>query len=423
MVAVALADVVAARVVVGYEPPTRQNRLTVAFRVILAIPHYLFFWILTLISIFAAIAAWFVALVTGRIPAGLHNFLAQVVRYGTRIYSYTMLLTDRYPPFNLSSDDFPVSVEIPRTRLNRVAVLFRLILQIPAYLLLTLVGYGMWIAGPFIWLIVLISGRMPRSVFEAVGSTIRYQTRYYAYMALLSPAYPAGLFGDRAREESAPFGDIVPAPVAPPTVSWPKFPGADSGDIGADSIPAPPTGSDLAAPSWPAWPWTSPVPAIRPRATTLVLSRAGKRLVALFLVLGVLYYVGSGVATATLGSTSSALADVEDAHATLSDAVHQFQTQAATCQRQSDFGCLQSATEDLSAAFDDFGSRLTAIDLPSSAQSAADELLSVAGRITDFLNQLATSSSPQAYAQQEPQFEALGNQFDQAYQRLVNTLS
>jgi hypothetical protein len=407
-------------VVVGYEPPAKQNRLTVAFRVILAVPHFLFFWLLTIVATFAVIAGWFIALVTGRLPRGMHTFLSEVARYGTRIYSYTMLLTDRYPPFSLGSEDFPVSVEIPQTRLNRAAVLFRLILQIPAYLLLTLVTNGMFIAGFFIWLIVLISGRMPRSVFEAVASTIRYLTRYYGYMALLSPAYPAGLFGDRAVGQPAPGAEILPSPGGPPAPLWPSFPGTD---IGADWVPPPSPESAFALPTEPAQPWASTVPVMPPRATTLVMSRAGKRLVVLFIVLGVLYYVGSTVAAFTVGTTSSALVNVEDAHGSLTDAVSQFQTQAANCRSQSDFGCLQTATQDLSTAFGDFGGQLTSIDFPSSAQGAAKDLGTVTAEMTAFLAQLAGTSSPQAYAQLAPQFQVLGNQFDQDYQRLINALS
>jgi hypothetical protein len=418
--AVLLAEAVPARVLVGYEPPAKQNRWTVAFRVILAIPHFLFFWVLTIIATLGVIGGWFVALVTGRLPAGLHKFLSQVVRYGTRIYSYTVLLTDQYPPFNLDSDDFPVSVEIPRTRLNRAAVLFRLILQIPAYLLLTLVTYGMFVAGFFIWLIVLINGGMPRSVFEAVASTIRYQARYYGYVALVSPAYPAGLFGDRPSESQVPAGDIPSSPVGSPAPEWPKFPGPE---IGADSIPETTAESAFALPNETAVPWATPLPAMRPRATTLVMSRAGKRLVVLFIVLGVLYYVGAAVGAAAIGTTSSALLDVQDAHASLSNAVTQFETQATTCRRQSDFACLQTATQDLSTAFDDFGAQLTSIQFPSSAQRAAKQLGTVTADMTAFLHQLAASPSPQAYAQQAPQFQVLGNQFDQAYQRLVNALS
>jgi len=287
-------------------------------------------------------------------------------------------------------------------------------------LVLTVVTTGMVIAGFFIWLIVLISGRMPRSVFEAVASTIRYQTRYYGYMALVSPAYPAGLFGDRDVEEAAPAWDTLTSPGGPPAPGWPSFPGPD---IGSDWIPGPTAAAPVARPPEPAALWPSPPPLMRPRATTLVMSRAGKRLVVLFIVLGVLYHVGTTITAYTARSTSNALVDVEDAHGSLTDAVKQFQTQAATCRSQSDFGCLQSATQDLSTAFDDFGSQLTSIDFPASAQNAADDLGTVTDDMTTFLNKLAATPSPQEYDQQAQQFQALGSQFDADYQQLINDLS
>jgi hypothetical protein len=43
------------------------------------------------------VGAWFCVLFTGRIPEGLHGLLAWAVRYQGQAYSYSLLLTDRYP--------------------------------------------------------------------------------------------------------------------------------------------------------------------------------------------------------------------------------------------------------------------------------------------------------------------------------------
>jgi hypothetical protein len=49
------------------------------------------------VAFVAAVGAWFCVLFTGRIPQGLHGLLAWAVRYQGQAYSYSLLLTDRYP--------------------------------------------------------------------------------------------------------------------------------------------------------------------------------------------------------------------------------------------------------------------------------------------------------------------------------------
>ena len=182
-------------VAVSFAPPEPQNRLTVGFRFLLAVPHILFFLVLVLVAEVVVTVGWFAALILGRLPDGLFDLLSGVVRYATRLYAYNLLVTDRYPPFSEKESDYPVEVEFTRSRLNRLAVLFRIFLVMPAALLAGVVTSGLSIAAFFIWLVVLVTGRMPRSLFEGVAATLRYQTRYYAYLALVTSAYPGGLLG------------------------------------------------------------------------------------------------------------------------------------------------------------------------------------------------------------------------------------
>ena len=76
----------------------KVNRLTVAFRVILAIPAAIVSTLLT--SGFATImvfVAWLTALIAGRLPVSLHQAFTAVLRYTIRYYGYLYLLTDVYP--------------------------------------------------------------------------------------------------------------------------------------------------------------------------------------------------------------------------------------------------------------------------------------------------------------------------------------
>jgi Domain of unknown function (DUF4389) len=83
------------------EPPVRR-RLSVAFRIILAIPHIfvlafmLFAWTVT------TVIAWFAILFTGSYPQGLYDFGVGVLRWRLRVEAYLLLMVDEYPPFSLS---------------------------------------------------------------------------------------------------------------------------------------------------------------------------------------------------------------------------------------------------------------------------------------------------------------------------------
>ena len=79
-----------------------RNRLTVFFRYILAIPHIIIVGVLGYAVGVVALIAWVIALVTGSVPPGLHNFIAGYLRWNLRYSAYLLLLTDEYPPFSLT---------------------------------------------------------------------------------------------------------------------------------------------------------------------------------------------------------------------------------------------------------------------------------------------------------------------------------
>ena len=82
-------------------PEGERDRLTVAFRLILAIPHLLAVWVLGIAWFFTTIVAWFAILITGRYPKGLYDFSVGVLRWNTRVEAYLLRLDDAYPPFSL----------------------------------------------------------------------------------------------------------------------------------------------------------------------------------------------------------------------------------------------------------------------------------------------------------------------------------
>lgn len=184
---------------VGFAGPAEQRRVTVLFRLILIIPQFLFLILVGIAAESVLFLGWFGALFTGRLPEFAADFLSGVLRWQTRVNAYHLLMTDQYPPFSLEDTDYPVRVAMRPGRLNRLAVLFRFILVFPASIVVGVATYGMQTIALFvIWLIVLINGRMPQSLYEAISAVLRYSARVTGYLFMLTSEYPGGLFGDQA---------------------------------------------------------------------------------------------------------------------------------------------------------------------------------------------------------------------------------
>jgi hypothetical protein len=66
----------------------RRNRLTVGFRWLLVIPHLIWLFIWGIAVFFAVVVSWFATLFAGQTPKGLHDFIAQYLRYSTHVNGY-----------------------------------------------------------------------------------------------------------------------------------------------------------------------------------------------------------------------------------------------------------------------------------------------------------------------------------------------
>jgi hypothetical protein len=168
-----------------------RSRLTVFFRLLLAIPHFVVLAVWAVVVFFAAIVNWVVTLVTGRSPDGLHGFLAAFLRYSTHVFGYVLLLADPYPAFSPSSQ-YPIDLEIaPPERQNRWVTGFRIILAIPALILANVLGQVMEVIAFLGWFVCLATGRMPRGMRDLAGFCLRFQQQTYGYVLLLTQRYPS----------------------------------------------------------------------------------------------------------------------------------------------------------------------------------------------------------------------------------------
>jgi 2-(1,2-epoxy-1,2-dihydrophenyl)acetyl-CoA isomerase len=84
-------------------PPAPQSRWKTALRPIIAIPPYVFAYVLSIVLQVTAVLGWFVAIAVGRYPRGLRDLGAYAIRYNAQTYAFLLLLTDRFP--SLAADD------------------------------------------------------------------------------------------------------------------------------------------------------------------------------------------------------------------------------------------------------------------------------------------------------------------------------
>ncbi len=197
----------------------RRSRLTVFFRLLLAIPLFIWFGLWSIGVFFAAIFGWFVALFTGRLPQGLHDFFGMYVRYATHLGAYLAIAANPYPSFT-GTPGYALDISIPeRQSQPRWKTAFRLLLAIPALMLAATLGSfaggggggsqaaedgasnAEWFALPTFggvaavcavlgWFAAVALGRMPLGLRNLGAFGLGYTAQAYAYVLLLTDRYP-----------------------------------------------------------------------------------------------------------------------------------------------------------------------------------------------------------------------------------------
>lgn len=171
----------------------RRNRLTAFFRLILAIPLFIYLYVFGIVAAIAAIIAWFAIVITGRYPPGLYDFLAGFNRVVARATAYTVLLCDPYPPFGLEDEpSYPVRMQFagPLGQYSRLKTFFRFILAIPILIIRYVIGLLIEIGAVFAWFVIVITGRLPQDLFDLMVLGMSYTARSDSYLLLLTETYP-----------------------------------------------------------------------------------------------------------------------------------------------------------------------------------------------------------------------------------------
>lgn len=191
-----------------------RNRLTCAFRPILAIPHLIIVggpvafalswlgangedagWsatggVLGAVAVVGAIITWFAVVFGARVPAELWRLGAYYMRWRVRGVAYLALLTDEYPPFG--DGLYPASLRLspPAEPRDRLTIFLRFLLALPHIVILWVLGIAWAITTIIAWFAILFTGNYPRTLFEFAVDAFRWSTRVEAYLLLLEDEYP-----------------------------------------------------------------------------------------------------------------------------------------------------------------------------------------------------------------------------------------
>jgi hypothetical protein len=193
-----------------------RNRLSVAFRFFLAIPHIFIVggpvaaisslgwhsndgsswgWgsgtgALGIVAGLAAVIAWFAIVFTGRYPDGLWKLAAFYLRWRVRAIAYLTLLRDEYPPFG--DGDYPAELVLaqPDGMRDRLTVAFRFLLALPHLIMLWLLSIIWAFTTAIAWVVILLTGRYPETLYGFAIGVLAWDARVEAYMLLLRDEYP-----------------------------------------------------------------------------------------------------------------------------------------------------------------------------------------------------------------------------------------
>ena len=187
-------------------PARPLDRLTTAFRIIVAIPIVFLLAALTNDTVqgdhhstftFASgagllsVPLLLMILFRQKYPRWWFDWNINLLRFSNRVTAYLALLDDRYP----STDEeqaVHLNLAYPDARqLNRWLPLVKWLLAIPHYVVLFFLWIAVAVAVIIAWFAILFTGRYPQTLFRFVVGVLRWSNRVTSYAFLLvTDQYP-----------------------------------------------------------------------------------------------------------------------------------------------------------------------------------------------------------------------------------------
>ncbi len=163
--------------------PEKANRLTTFFRLVVMLPVVIILYLIGRGLTFPVVLAM---LFRKKYPRWWYDWNLNLTRFGFRIFSYALLLTQAYPSLDEEQGVHLDLVPPDASQLSRGLPLVKWFLAIPHYVVL----YILWIAVSVVtllsWFAILFTGRYPRSFFGFVTGVLRWLLRVEAYAFLLT---------------------------------------------------------------------------------------------------------------------------------------------------------------------------------------------------------------------------------------------
>ena len=168
-----------------------RNRVTVVFRIILAIPHLIVSQVWGYLAQVLAVVQWFIILFTGNRNEDIWKLQKSWLEYSCRVVGYTDLLFDPYPAFGTAPGPVPVRSDIAfEGPANRLTSGLRLIWLIPALVIAAVFGIAAAVVVVISWFAIVITGRQPRGMWDFVLKYVRYYLQVQSYGLLMTDTYP-----------------------------------------------------------------------------------------------------------------------------------------------------------------------------------------------------------------------------------------
>jgi Domain of unknown function (DUF4389) len=176
---------------VGDPHELRRSRVTVFFRLVLAIPHLVWLALWGIAVFFAIIVNWFITLFSGTPARQLHRFTAAYLRQRLHVAAFLTLTANPFPGFVGEYGRYPLDLELPEpARQNRWKTFFRIFLAIPAIFVNSALAGGLFWSAVWTWFYALAKGSAPWGLRNLAAYALRYDAQTTAYFLLVTDAYP-----------------------------------------------------------------------------------------------------------------------------------------------------------------------------------------------------------------------------------------
>jgi hypothetical protein len=173
------------------EYPQQLSRWLIFVKWLLAIPHLIILYLLSIASAVVTFVAFFAILFTKRYPEGLFQFVVGINRWNANVYAYLFLLRDEYPPFSMDAGKYPVAYDVQYPQeLSRWLIFVKWLLALPHYIILWLLYIVAFLVLVIAWFAILFTKTFPDSMYKFVVGVSRWQLRVTAYTNLLRDEYP-----------------------------------------------------------------------------------------------------------------------------------------------------------------------------------------------------------------------------------------